>query len=108
MGSAFHQLCPRYSGTLTPTAPTANRLWETFTYVIQGGKQNGIHKKVSLCIIINPLKRQTKIAADDILIFFFYLSKKIRLDFLCESSTQQRIHMKHQILFSLKNNEKYS
>ena len=31
MGSAFHQLCPRYSGTLTPTAPTAIRLWETFT-----------------------------------------------------------------------------
>ena len=25
-----------------------------------------------------PLKRQTKIAADDILIFYFYLSKKIR------------------------------
>ena len=23
MGFAFHQLCPRYSGTLTPTAPTA-------------------------------------------------------------------------------------
>ena len=32
MGSAFHQLCPRYSGTLTPTAPTANRLWDTFTF----------------------------------------------------------------------------
>ena len=32
MGSAFHQLCPRYNGTLTPTAPTANRLWETFTF----------------------------------------------------------------------------
>ena len=31
MGSAFHQLCPRYSGTLTPTAPTAIRLWDTFT-----------------------------------------------------------------------------
>ena len=29
---AFHQLCPRYSGTLTPTAPTAIRLWETFTF----------------------------------------------------------------------------
>ena len=27
------------------------------------------------------LKRQTKIAADDILIFYFYLSKKIRLEF---------------------------
>ena len=32
-GSAFHQLCPRYSGTLTPTAPTAIRLWETFTFL---------------------------------------------------------------------------
>ena len=29
MGSIFHQLCPRYSGTLTPTAPTAIRLWDT-------------------------------------------------------------------------------
>ena len=32
MGSAFHQLCPRYSGTLTLTAPTAIRLWDTFTF----------------------------------------------------------------------------
>ena len=32
MGSAFHQLCPRYSGTLTPTAATAIRLWEAFTF----------------------------------------------------------------------------
>ena len=32
MGSAFHPLCPRYSGTLTPTAPTAIWLWETFTF----------------------------------------------------------------------------
>ena len=36
MGSAFHQLCPRYSGTLTPTAPMAIRLWETFTYLEVG------------------------------------------------------------------------
>ena len=34
MGSAFHQLCPRYSGTLTHTAPTAIRLWDTFTFYI--------------------------------------------------------------------------
>ena len=34
MGSAFHQLCPRYSGTLTPTAPMAIRLWETFTFFL--------------------------------------------------------------------------
>ena len=32
MKEAFHQLCPRYSGTLTPTAPVAIRLWETFTF----------------------------------------------------------------------------
>ena len=65
-------------------------------------------------------KRQTKIAADDTLIFYFYLSK-IKLDFSCESSAcfsekirlgvssessaRQRIHLKHQVLFSLKNNE---
>ena len=32
MGSTFYQLCPRYSRTLTSTAPMANRLWETFTF----------------------------------------------------------------------------
>ena len=34
MGSAFHQPYPRYSGTLTPTAPTTIRLWETFTFTL--------------------------------------------------------------------------
>ena len=52
------------------------------------------------------LKALTKIAADDILFFYFYLSKKIRLDVSSESSAWQRIHLKHQVLFSLKNNEK--
>ena len=33
---------------------------------------------------IKPLKHQTKIAADEFLIFYFYLLKKIRLDFSCE------------------------
>ena len=47
-----------------------------------------------------------KIAADDTLVFYFYLSKEIRLDVSCEASAQQRIHMKCQVLFSLKNNEK--
>ena len=53
-----------------------------------------------------PLKRQTKNATDGILFFYFYLSKKIRLDASSESSARQRIHLKHQVLFSLKNNEK--
>ena len=39
MGSAFHHLYPRYSGTLpppppAPTAPMAIRLWETFTVTL--------------------------------------------------------------------------
>ena len=33
MGSVFHQLCPRYSGTLTSIAPTANRLCNSVTYI---------------------------------------------------------------------------
>ena len=33
MGSAFYQMYTRYSGTLTPRAPTAIRLWETFTFL---------------------------------------------------------------------------
>ena len=38
--------------------------------------------------------------------FTFIFSKKIRLDVSCESSARQRIHMKYQVLFSQKNNEK--
>ena len=33
MGLVFHLLYPRYSGPLTPTAPTASKLWETFTFL---------------------------------------------------------------------------
>ena len=35
--------------------------------------------------------------------FFVYFSEKIKLDISCESSARQAIHMKCQILFSLKN-----
>ena len=38
---------------------------------------------------------------------YFYLSKKIRLDVSSESSARQRIHLKHQVLFSLKKMKKY-
>ena len=47
MGSAFHQLCPRYSGTLTPTAPTAIRLWDTSTFF-----NLDIHEPVHLSIVL--------------------------------------------------------
>ena len=49
------------------------------------GKRGGteIKEAVMNCLAINLY---TKMAADDILIFYFYLLKKIRLDFSCESS----------------------
>ena len=34
MDSAFHQLCPRYSGTLTPTAPTVIRIHLPYECII--------------------------------------------------------------------------
>ena len=64
-------------------------------------ESNFRHAYHKVCL---PLKRKTKTAAGDTL--FFYVLKKIRLDVLCESSVPLRIHMKYQVLFSLKNNEK--
>ena len=56
---------------------------------------------LTLCIL--TLKVPITTAADDIHIYFFIVfPEKIRLDVSCESSTRQRIHMKHQALFSLK------
>ena len=48
-------------------------------------------RKIRKSVIFNKIeltlrKRQTKIAADDILYFYFYLSKKIRLGVSSESS----------------------
>ena len=46
-------------------------------------------------------------AADDIHKYFFHcFSEKIRLDVSRESSARQRIHMKNQALFSLKDKSK--
>ena len=53
------------------------------------------------------IKAPSKIAADDTFIFFtFIFFKEKRLDVSCESSAMQRIHIKYQVLVSLKNNEK--
>ena len=59
MGSAFHQLCPRYSGTLTPTAPTAIRLWETFTFYLVS----------YICMVLSKI---TKCALSFFLVFFVF------------------------------------
>ena len=53
------------------------------------------------------LKALITTAADDIHKYFFYcFSEKIRLDVSSESSARQRIHMKNQALFSLKDKTK--
>ena len=78
-------------------------------YILQDSLQVLVAVVTGNTCIFKPelLKHHTKIAADNILIFYFYLLKKIRLDFSCESSVRwQRIHLKHQVLFCLKNNEK--
>ena len=55
MGSAFHQLCPRYSGTLTPTAPTAIRLWDTFTFLHDLGLNNISSREFSYLLFSTKL-----------------------------------------------------
>ena len=45
-------------------------------------------------------------AADNIHKYFFSFSEKVRLDVLSKSSARQRIHMKNQALFSLKDRSK--
>ena len=56
---------------------------------------------------ILTLKAPITTAADDIHKYFFYcFSEKIGLDVSCESSARQRIHLKHQALFSLKDKSK--
>ena len=57
------------------------------------------------CVITSSfltLKAPIATAEDDSLIFFYRFSDKIMLDISCESSAWQRIHMKHQVLFSSK------
>ena len=60
MGSAFYQLCPGYSGTLTPTALMAIRPWETFTFTYHTEMANSVDPDdtthydhfISICAII--------------------------------------------------------
>ena len=50
------------------------------------------------------LKAPSKIVADNSLNFFYHFLEKIRPDISCE--LLQTIHMKYQVLFSLKTNNK--
>ena len=67
MGSASHQLCPRYSGTLTSTAPTAIRLWETFTFTYFK------HQDICTVATVNMMKSPDEVGFRD---DFSYFSMK--------------------------------
>ena len=60
------------------------------------------------CVSTFPLnlRRQSRQQQTTVLnifsVFFFFSSEKLRLDVSCESSAMQRIHVKHQALFSSK------
>ena len=65
------QLCPRYSGTLTPTAPTAIRIWETFTftfYKVQGKKRKS-QKLFPFVTVLNAYAFNTVTKGDNFCTF---------------------------------------
>ena len=64
---------------------------------------------LSAAVVIGTLRGKMTFttAADDNHKYFFHcFSEKIRLDISCESSAGQRIHKKHQALFSSKDKSK--
>ena len=65
------------------------------------------HGSVPIHLKSLTLKAPITTEADDIhRLFFHYFSEKMRLDVSSESSARQRIHMKNQALFSLKDKSK--
>ena len=58
--------------------------------------------RIFLCNLVLTLKAPITAAADDSLKISHCFPEKIRLDISCESSAMQRIHMKCEALFSLK------
>ena len=61
----------------------------------------------SYLIILDTLIHKVPVTTTaDHRLFFHSFSEKIRLDILSESSARQRIHMKHQALFSSKDKSK--
>ena len=75
--------------------------YSLFTYKITNSVA---HSALPLLL---TLKAPTTTAADDFHKYFFHcFSEKVRLDVSCESSARQRIHLKNQALFSLKDKSK--
>ena len=70
--------------------------------------QIGIHLKIldRYRILSLTLKAPITTAADNIHKYFFIVSRENKNDISCESSARQRIHMKQQALFCLKDESK--
>ena len=76
-----------------------------FTLSVRGKFQH--FQRKLFCLEVLTLRAPITTAADDIHKYFFHcFSEKIRHDVSSESSAKQRIHMKNQALFSLKDKSK--
>ena len=78
--------------------------------IIQGNTNSNTTNKTcyggKITKIILTIKVPSKLAADDILNFYYYFSEKLRFDILCKSFAGQTIYIKCQALVSMKNNNK--
>ena len=53
-------------------------------------------------VVVHPLKHQSRLQQTTFINTFSLFFREKRLDISCKSSARQRIHMKHQALFSSK------
>ena len=98
----LHEFCCmlRSSGTLL-RMNSERIVWTIYRCVT--GTWLQVHQ--NSCEAFKAFKSQTKLQLTALLFLYFYFLMKIRFDISCESFAEQMIHMKYQVLFSLKNNE---
>ena len=91
---------------LSQSISNANNLTSVCKYFTK--ECNSYHATTQKYLLLLTLKVRSTTAASkqQSRIFFHFFSEKIRLYILCESSARQRIHMKHQALFSWKDKTK--
>ena len=80
----FHQLCPRYNGSLIPTASTAIRLWETFTFTerVIRSYHSSIHRIIRGFKIYSGAKESIHFLNVGILLIFHRSSLKFCMHYL--------------------------
>ena len=88
--------------------PFRNQKAQNCIQLSECNRVDNVSLKVYVYTAILTLKAPIITAADDIHKYFFivFFSEKVRLDVSSESSARQRIHLKHQALFSSKDKRK--